>query len=270
MWARLLLGNVKSPLSVDVGRSKTPLLKFSIGKYFSLSQVTIPEVFTKVNSTQFSYFSKIPMSQGYGHPQVLVIPIPKILVIWASPVTLTLTQIGKVIWEGDIHITRVLGIGMPKTRGCPYHCDTGLLPQKRKRDLNGEQSCTVTVIKEVYSSSKNTSTKHKPNIQNKFVRQNKAGNVQSVGTSTSLFTLVWCLTVYISSREGFLVIAANKNKDKHKGIPTEFNFPYTVEAIRLQSRYRFARESVSSENILLNIRSFITQFAIKRTLKLLQ
>ena len=44
-----------------------------------------------------------------------------------------------------------------------------------------------------------------------------------------------------------MVIADNKNKDKHKGIPTEFNFPYTVEAFRLQSRYRFARESFISE-----------------------
>ena len=68
-----------------------------------------------------------------------------------------------------------------------------------------------------------------------------------------------------------MVIAANKNKDKDKGILTEFNFPYTVEAFRLlQSRYRFARKFFSSENILLNIRSFITQFVIKRTLKLLQ
>ena len=47
-----------------------------------------------------------------------------------------------------------------------------------------------------------------------------------------------------------MVIAANKKKDKDKGILTEFNFPYTVEAFRLQSRYRFARESFSSENIL--------------------
>lgn len=47
-----------------------------------------------------------------------------------------------------------------------------------------------------------------------------------------------------------MVIAANKNKDKDKGILTEFDFPYTVEAFRLQSRYRFARESFSSENIL--------------------
>ena len=43
------------------------------------------------------------------------IPIPKTLVIWAS--ALTLTQIAKVIWEGDAHIAKVLGMGMPKTRG---------------------------------------------------------------------------------------------------------------------------------------------------------
>ena len=107
----------------------------------------------------------LPVSQWCGHPRVLGNPIPKTLVIWdhfpflgncpptlplgqhwfrggvgrqfprhvkwsviwASLVTLsiTLTQIAKVIWEGDVHITRVLGIGMPKTRGCPYHCDNG-------------------------------------------------------------------------------------------------------------------------------------------------
>ena len=152
MWARLLLRNVKSPLPVDVCRSKALLLKSPVVQSFSLSQVTIAEVFAKANSTQFPSGFKVPMSKWYGHPRVLGIPIPKTLVIWASPVTLTLTQIAKVIWEGDVHITRVLGMGMPKTRGCPYHFDTGLLPQKGKRDLTGEQSCTVTVIKEVYFS----------------------------------------------------------------------------------------------------------------------
>ena len=49
------------------------------------------------------------------------IPIPKTPVIWASPVTLTLILTQK---EGDTYITRVLGMGMPKTRGCPYHCNT--------------------------------------------------------------------------------------------------------------------------------------------------
>ena len=39
--------------------------------------------------------------------------IAKTLVIWASlTLTLTLTQIAKVIWEGDAHITRVLGMGI--------------------------------------------------------------------------------------------------------------------------------------------------------------
>ena len=51
------------------------------------------------------------VSQWYGHPRVLSIPIPNTLVIWASPVTLTLTT--KVIWEGNAHITIVLGMGMP-------------------------------------------------------------------------------------------------------------------------------------------------------------
>ena len=52
------------------------------------------------------------------------IPLPKTLVIWASPVTLILIHIAKVIWEGDAHITRVLRMGMPKTQGCSYHCNT--------------------------------------------------------------------------------------------------------------------------------------------------
>ena len=51
------------------------------------------------------------------------------LVIWASPVTITVTVtliwIVKVIWEEDALITRVLGTGMPKTRGYPYHYHNG-------------------------------------------------------------------------------------------------------------------------------------------------
>ena len=63
---------------------------------------------------------------GESWPGVTVIPIPKTLVIWgASPVTLTVTQIAKVIRQEDAHIARVLGMWMPKTRECPYHYDTG-------------------------------------------------------------------------------------------------------------------------------------------------
>ena len=53
------------------------------------------------------------------------IPIPKTLVIWASPVTLI--QIATVILQGDAHITRVLGMGMPKTGECPYLCDNAIV-----------------------------------------------------------------------------------------------------------------------------------------------
>ena len=37
-------------------------------------------------------------------------------------------------------------MGMSKTRGWRYHCDTGLLPQKGKRDLYEGQPCTVIVV----------------------------------------------------------------------------------------------------------------------------
>ena len=53
----------------------------------------------------YSVLWSLPLWQCYGLPRVLGIPIPKTLVIWASPATLTLTQIAKVIWERDAHIT---------------------------------------------------------------------------------------------------------------------------------------------------------------------
>ena len=52
-----------------------------------------------------------PLSEWRRYHGDMRIPIPKTLVIWASPVTLTL--IAKVIWEGDAHITSVLEMGMP-------------------------------------------------------------------------------------------------------------------------------------------------------------
>ena len=70
----------------------------------------------------------LSMSQWYGHPRVLGVPIPKTLLIWASPgnLTRTITQIVRVIWEGDAHVTRVLGMEMAKTQRCSYHSNTGL------------------------------------------------------------------------------------------------------------------------------------------------
>ena len=52
--------------------------------------------------------SKVALSQLYGHLRVLGIPILKTVVIFASPVTLTLTltQFAKVIREGGAYIVR--------------------------------------------------------------------------------------------------------------------------------------------------------------------
>ena len=66
-----------------------------------------------------------PVLQWYGYSRVLRIPIPKTLVIWASPSLINLAIWVKVRVTGDAHITRVLGMGKPKTRGPPYQCDTG-------------------------------------------------------------------------------------------------------------------------------------------------
>ena len=79
------------------------------------------------------HFSRDPSHNTFNHrchcdrgvPAVWASPFPKPLVIWTSPVTLTLSQIAKLMKEGDAHISRVLRMEIPKTRGCPYHCNTG-------------------------------------------------------------------------------------------------------------------------------------------------
>ena len=40
---------------------------------------------------------------------------------------------------GDAHITRDLGMGMPKTRGCPNHCDSG----ETGKLHSGEIECVI-------------------------------------------------------------------------------------------------------------------------------
>ena len=93
-----------------------------------------------------------------GHPRVLGIPIPKTLVIWASPSHITLAIWVKVrirVTE-DAHITRVLGMGMPKTQGCPYHFDIGTLKTRRKlgRVNFAKTSGTVTSDRDKYRELK--------------------------------------------------------------------------------------------------------------------
>ena len=41
-----------------------------------------------------------------------------------SHITLAIWVRVRVRVTGDAHITRILGMGMPKTLGCPHHCDS--------------------------------------------------------------------------------------------------------------------------------------------------
>lgn len=80
-------------------------------------EATLVFLCVQTNPKRFS------LSQWYRPPRVSDIPIPKTLPIWASAVTLTLTQLAISNMRRDAHFTRVLAMRMPKTRGCPYHCN---------------------------------------------------------------------------------------------------------------------------------------------------
>ena len=55
-----------------------------------------------------------PADESGGVTVIWASPFPKTLVIWASPSHTNLAILVRV--TGDAHITRVLGMGMPKTR----------------------------------------------------------------------------------------------------------------------------------------------------------
>ena len=105
------------PEKTEVGhRDRIPIL-LSVNRVANLFILcgTGPES-RRPSRTPHSKISGVPpVWQWYGHPRVLGIPIAKTLSIQASPSHTTLA-----IWvrvSGDTHITRALGMGMPKTRG---------------------------------------------------------------------------------------------------------------------------------------------------------
>ena len=55
--------------------------------------------------------------------------------IWASPSLITLTNWVRVRVTGDANITRVLGMGMPKTRRCPHYFGSATLESCSQRLL---------------------------------------------------------------------------------------------------------------------------------------
>ena len=65
------------------------------------------------------------MSLWYGRPCGLGIPIPKTPSDMDIPCNPDFKPNCFLIKEGDAHISRVLRMEIPKTRGCPYHCNTG-------------------------------------------------------------------------------------------------------------------------------------------------
>ena len=67
-----------------------------------------------ITCNQLSLRRKIsdPVSQWYGQPRDFGIPIPKTLVIWASPSHISLTIWVRVRVTGDALITRVWRMGM--------------------------------------------------------------------------------------------------------------------------------------------------------------
>ena len=56
----------------------------------------------------------IPAFWASSFPKLRAVPSHITLAVWV-----------KVRVTGDAHITRVLGMGIPETRGCYYHCYTG-------------------------------------------------------------------------------------------------------------------------------------------------
>ena len=81
-----------------------------------------------------------PLSEWRRYRGDMGIPIPKTLVIWASPVILTL--IAKVIWEGGAHITSVLEMGMPISltvaKTIASHADEPLRPRLSREAKSGK------------------------------------------------------------------------------------------------------------------------------------
>ena len=84
--------------------------------FFNFLSSTNSYVHIRLSGKLEKIFLEISLSQWYGHPRVLGIPISKTLVIWASHVTLTL-------------------------RGCPYHQGFGYGDD---RNGGGIHHCNIT------------------------------------------------------------------------------------------------------------------------------
>ena len=128
-WYLLLSGRFSSCVCHVVTESFWPLdakKKEITARRITRINLTFREYISMPHCMPFNTFMAFLLASGvtvisasprFGHPH------SKTLVMWVSP--LTLIQIATVVWEGDACIATVLGMGMPKTQGCLYHCHTG-------------------------------------------------------------------------------------------------------------------------------------------------
>ena len=129
-WCLLLFGRFSSCVCHVLTESFWSLdaKKEMTARRITRITLTLREYISMPHCMPFNIFLAFLLASGvtviwasprFGHPH------PKTLVMWLSQ--LTLIQIATVVWEGDACIATVLGMGMLKTQGCPYHCHTGVL-----------------------------------------------------------------------------------------------------------------------------------------------
>ena len=102
------LSSAKAPAEYYKNNTKIIKKKYHAPRALSFRLSTTPLRHKEASVTETHAFPR------FGHP------LPKSLVIWASPVTLTLTQTAKVLLEEDAHITRVLGNGDAQNVGMKH------------------------------------------------------------------------------------------------------------------------------------------------------
>ena len=128
IWKKFL--NFSSLLNVYVRKKnkKNAIVKNIVVNFSDVCCAKSPNQRPAINSINLlpSRASRFPpLLQWHGHPH------SQTHVAWASPSHITLAILVRDGVTGDADITMVFGVGMPKTRGCSYHCDTIILENEK-------------------------------------------------------------------------------------------------------------------------------------------
>ena len=107
---------------------KNAIVKYIVANFSDVCCAKSPNQRPAINSINLvpSRASRFPpLLQWHGHPH------SQTHVAWASPSHITLAILVRDGVTGDADITMVFEVGMPKTRGCSYHCDTIILENEK-------------------------------------------------------------------------------------------------------------------------------------------